>query len=175
MRSSRSSRHRPVWESNFGRLTPSTRRRPRNAAARNLTHWLISTQANTEADEKRQEELEERIEKAVDELEVASEKRANELASTDLSRGIRATLPCEDEEVSGRWSTARRLSHCVQSRTDPDPLFRRIPVEESWLQPAVQPFEGLEDQRRRVQLREPRERRVLRALARRALPAQAGQ
>ena len=47
----------PVWKSNFGRPTPSTRPRPRICicsmawrfhtidALSNLTHWLISTQA----------------------------------------------------------------------------------------------------------------------------------
>ena len=67
-------------------------------AVRNLTHWLISTQANTEADEERADALEDRLteltdanEKRATELESAAEARANELteriASEATARG----------------------------------------------------------------------------------------
>ena len=40
----------PVWKSNFGHPTPSTRYFSVAASARNLTHWLISTQLSTFGD-----------------------------------------------------------------------------------------------------------------------------
>ena len=74
---------------------------------------LDKLKANTEADEKRQEELEERIEKAVDGIEEASEKRATELEAANEARANELTQERIAAEVTARGEALAELSSAV--------------------------------------------------------------